>query len=602
VLFVFYTEDEEIEEVQTLPAGYSVANRYKIQSVVGVGGMGVVYLAKDQVLGGEGVALKVLHRDYARKHKYMQRFLREVQLMHRVNHPNVVRTFDVGADGDLVYFTMEYVPGRSLQDLLDSGQFSPQQAISILAQICDGLDAIHKEAIVHRDLKPGNVIIVPKSEVKIADFGLARPEVSSLTSHNEVIGSAAYMAPEIWLGKEVTPAIDIYSLGVLAYELVTGVLPYDSDTPATMMRMHLDNEPVPPIELNEHTPLWLSKLILRLLAKNPADRPDNAAEIGDYIARHAGAALVRPAHEGTTTENIAPTIDTTFIEQLEDKSQSSDNEDWSTQSRNQPKIVDAEELGGKLYSYRVKESGTQKLKKHHKSLSYVFAISALLQLGVGWLQADASQTASAMIIGFSACLAILMPIATAALTTDWRTFKSFCFTTLVFFIFAALTIGLTIAAPLANGGEFAIASASSLLRAVSTQLSSALFLAPFYAISESTVVGSGLAVFPQAVTPLYSNWLSLLLCIGFTTVVFWKLVCNNPPTKLVRIVILTTAAVVIQCLQALCLNYFLHDSVLTLEAAKSPIIWWPVGVVSILNWLVIACLVIQSNKSSANLE
>lgn len=277
--------DEDIERNTSghLPFGTLIAGRYEIQRAIGTGGMGVVYLAIDRVLGGEPLAIKILRSDFVHDAIHTRRFLREVQLMRRVNHKNVVRTFDVGVDESIIYFTMEFVPGSSLAKLVHSYSFSNEELVNLVTQIVDGLDAIHSANIIHRDLKPGNIIMLPDGGIKIADFGVARPEDSDLTAHNEIIGSAAYMAPETWAGRAATPAVDYYSLGVILYEIATGEHPFKGRSPAEIMNKHLDSAPVPPRELNKSIQTWFNKLILRLLEKSPHQRLHAPMEIKNFL-------------------------------------------------------------------------------------------------------------------------------------------------------------------------------------------------------------------------------------------------------------------------------------------------------------------------------
>jgi len=271
-------------DASELPRGFLVAKRYTIERSLGTGGMGAVYLARDSYLDEELIAMKVLHAELVVDEKQTQRFLREVQLMKRVEHKNVVRTYDVGSDGEVVFFTMEYVPGRPLESFIDGQTFPMSELPKLITQVCSGLEAIHKAGIIHRDLKPANIIVSDDYSVKITDFGVARPEYSELTAHNEIIGSALYISPEVWLGTKLTPSVDLYSFGVLLYELTTGVLPFDGDSPAALMRMHLEYKPQPPKNLNPDIPPWLSKLILHLLEKSSDDRPRDAREVIDYVS------------------------------------------------------------------------------------------------------------------------------------------------------------------------------------------------------------------------------------------------------------------------------------------------------------------------------
>ena len=275
------------EQENDLHKGHLISGRYRIERCLGSGGMGSVYLATDLMLEDRKVAVKVLHKEFARDKSIEKRFMREVQLMHAVNHQNVVRTFDIGREGDLVYFTMEFIQGEPLDYIEDHGEVSFDRIASFTVQICAGLEAIHNSEVVHRDLKPGNIMILPNDVVKITDFGVARPKSSDLTQHNEIVGSVHYMAPEVWLGKPLTPAIDYYSLGIILYELVTGTVPFESEETARMMWLHVKRPPTPPKSARADTPNWLNQLILKLLAKTPEDRLTNPREIIAFVQAHA---------------------------------------------------------------------------------------------------------------------------------------------------------------------------------------------------------------------------------------------------------------------------------------------------------------------------
>lgn len=266
--------------------GTIIADRYQIIQTLGTGGMGTVYLATDSFLGDEPVAIKILHPDYVRNTTQTSRFLREVQLMRRVSQRNVVRTYDVGTAGDLIFFTMEYVSGVSFERKMDEAPFDNQRVIDYTLQLCDALQTIHEADIIHRDLKPGNILLLEDGTVKITDFGVARPQRSSLTSHDEIVGSVCYIAPELWLGEPATAAVDLYAFGVILYEMCTGEVPFDGDSPIALMRLHLDKVPTPPIELNPHIPVWLNQVILKLLEKKMDNRPCSAEQVAEFIKLH----------------------------------------------------------------------------------------------------------------------------------------------------------------------------------------------------------------------------------------------------------------------------------------------------------------------------
>ena len=271
-----------------LPTEGLFAGRYKIGRVLGSGGMGTVYLAQDTVLGGEEVALKILHLDRVADESHVQRFLREVQLTRRVTHPNVVRTFELGQEGEKLFFTMEVVHGTTLKEYAKQNEIEPHEVARLLAEISKGLHAIHEQGVVHRDLKLSNVMVTESGAVKIADFGVARPEVSDLTCTDEIVGSATHMSPEVWKGNPITAATDLYSLGIMAYELLTRQLPFEAQSCHEMMWKHINATPKHPIEICPEMPLWLDQLVIRLLAKDPANRFATAHALVEEIAHHLG--------------------------------------------------------------------------------------------------------------------------------------------------------------------------------------------------------------------------------------------------------------------------------------------------------------------------
>ncbi|MCB0353787.1 MAG: serine/threonine protein kinase [Bdellovibrionales bacterium] len=295
-------------EEQQLLENTRFAERYKILRRIGKGGMGEVYLAQDTILNNETVALKVLLKKITSSEKHTQRFLREVQLTRQVTHENIVRTFDVGVSNGALFFTMEFVEGESLSEIIRRGPMSWLDAGDLLLQLCSGLEAIHEREIVHRDLKPGNIIVTKDGVAKITDFGVARPSVSELTTHDEVIGSAHYMAPEVWVGKDISFAADIYALGVVAYELLTGCVPFDADSPAELMWKHLEEKPVPPVELNQSIPDWLNQLVLALLEKDHAKRPYLAGEVKNFIRRSLNGTAITGELHVLAPEVVAETV------------------------------------------------------------------------------------------------------------------------------------------------------------------------------------------------------------------------------------------------------------------------------------------------------
>ncbi len=304
----------DLMNLDPISEGQVISGRYEIKRLLGSGGMGAVYLAEDRVLEGNKVALKILHDEMTRDQELTKRFLREVQLMHQVNHKNVVRTYDVGLEGSSIYFTMEFVSGEPLVEILDSishkGHVSIERIANLTIQICEGLEAIHQSEILHRDLKPQNIMVLPNDVIKITDFGVARPKDSTLTQHNEIIGSAEYMAPEIWTGNALTPSVDLYAFGVILYELATGKLPFESEEPARLMWLHIKQPPTPPKSIRGDIPAWLNQLILGLLQKRAKDRPANAGEVVNFVKANANG--FRPGGDVTASQQGTKVFDSSI--------------------------------------------------------------------------------------------------------------------------------------------------------------------------------------------------------------------------------------------------------------------------------------------------
>lgn len=266
--------DLELREEKHLFAG-----RYQLQRRVGAGGMGQVYLARDTLLEQDNVALKLLHTSLSVDERQVKRFLREVHLTRKVTHTNVVRTFEVGEAEGHLYFTMEYVEGQTVRELLQERSISLEEALNILIQAAQGLRAIHEHSIIHRDFKPGNLLLMPSGSLKITDFGVARPYSSELTNHDEVLGSVPYMAPEVWTGGEIGVEADLYSFGVVAYELLTGILPFEGECAPELMYKHLSVIPQRPSSLVGTVPEELDRLTLKLLEKKSEARFRSAEEV-----------------------------------------------------------------------------------------------------------------------------------------------------------------------------------------------------------------------------------------------------------------------------------------------------------------------------------
>jgi serine/threonine-protein kinase len=276
--------------------GRIVRNRFRINFPLGRGGMSTVYLARD-VYDGSLFAVKVLRADYILDEAFRARFLNELKAVRRIHHPAVVRMYDVGElnDGRL-FLVMEYVHGCTLRKLVKKGQLEPDLAIPILCTIADGLRAAHQKGVVHRDLKPGNVLIPkrpsPDAVARVLDFGIARIMGSpNITSTAEVIGTPLYIAPEQAIGDPVDHRTDIYSLGVMMYEIFGGRLPFFGKDPGALLRQHIRVKPrrMSVINRNLAIPREIENMVMRCLEKSPARRPANMSEIIDVLARHERA-------------------------------------------------------------------------------------------------------------------------------------------------------------------------------------------------------------------------------------------------------------------------------------------------------------------------
>ncbi|MHB1450680.1 MAG: Stk1 family PASTA domain-containing Ser/Thr kinase [Coriobacteriia bacterium] len=261
--------------------------RYRVIEKIGSGGMADVFKAVDEVLG-RTVAVKVLHARYASDPTFVARFRQEAQAAANLSHPNIVNMYDWGRDGDTYYIVMEYVKGTDLKSLVtQQGPMDPHKAAEYAAQICSALAVAHGYDIIHRDIKPHNIVLTPDGTIKVMDFGIARAGNTTMTQTGSVLGTAQYISPEQAQGRQLSPASDLYSLGVTLYEMVTGRPPFDADTPVATALQQVNDEPLPPRQVRASIPPALEAVILRSMRKNPAERYDSAAEMRDDLRRAA---------------------------------------------------------------------------------------------------------------------------------------------------------------------------------------------------------------------------------------------------------------------------------------------------------------------------
>jgi serine/threonine-protein kinase len=277
--------------------GELFANRYEIVEVIGTGGMGKVYKARDRELD-EMVALKTIRKDVLGSDPAaLERFKQEIKLARKATHKNIMRTFDFGDAGGVHFLTMEYVSGLTLRDLVRRQKDVPLGiALRIARQVCTGLYAAHDAGIIHRDVKGQNILIQPNGELKIMDFGIARPHgASNLTSVGAIVGTPEYMAPEQALGKEADFRSDIYSAGIVLYEIFTGRVPFTGRAPLEVAMMHVQAIAPPPIQVKPSLPPEIDAIIRKMIEKDPGKRFQTFAEVYAALSKVAAPPAAKAA-------------------------------------------------------------------------------------------------------------------------------------------------------------------------------------------------------------------------------------------------------------------------------------------------------------------
>ena len=320
-----------------------LANRYRLTEQIGMGGMAIVYRAVD-LRTGHNVAVKVLRPEYNEDSEFISRFQREAEAASKMTHHNIVNLLDVGMDGDSRYLVMEYVQGKTLKTVIqERGKLSPALAGQITIRILSALEHAHRNGIVHRDIKPQNILVHADGHIKVADFGIARiANSSTLTKGDNVMGSVHYFSPEQAKGEGANATSDIYSTGVVLYEMLTGRVPYDGDNPVAVAMQHLHATPVPIQNLAPDVPPALVHVCMKAMEKNPSQRYQTARDMAADIRAALENRPERPAYPEKELdiqqpkpqikdENGKPISDTGRNKTAADKNQDNhyDSDSWS---------------------------------------------------------------------------------------------------------------------------------------------------------------------------------------------------------------------------------------------------------------------------------
>jgi serine/threonine-protein kinase len=300
-----------------------MGNRYELLKQLGGGGMAIVYMGRDTLLN-RLVTVKMLRPEFTSDEDFVKRFRREAQAVASLSHPNIVSIYDVGQEDKVHYLVMEYVEGDNLKNLIrEQGVVPVDRAVEIARQISDALQHAHENNIVHRDIKPQNILITKEGRPKLTDFGIAREATTAtLTQTDTIVGSVHYLSPEQARGETAGPRSDIYSLGIVLYEMVTGVLPFQGETPIGVALKHIQESPVPPSSLKPSVSPGLERIITRAMAKNPVDRYQSAKDMAADLERLSGTAVAESKKED---DEFATRVIPAIIPKQEDSQPAGEN-------------------------------------------------------------------------------------------------------------------------------------------------------------------------------------------------------------------------------------------------------------------------------------
>lgn len=330
-----YNPERDMQKASPPSSTPLLGNRYQLQQTLGTGGMAVVYLARDLMLE-RPVAIKVLRQDFSRDEDFRDRFRQEARAAANLSHPNIVMVHDFGLDAGRLYIVMEYIPGTDLKTMMKQRRrFTVDEAMPLIVQACAGIGYAHRAGLVHCDVKPHNMLVSPDQRLKVTDFGIARALASIQPDEkNDVVwGSPQYFSPEQAAGYAPSPASDVYSLGVILYEMLTGQLPFTSDDSSELARLHRDSQPTPPRRINPDIPPALESILLKVLSKEPSARYRTADQLGRVLLTfsntsdpYAGniptaqnsAATVVSGHTPSHPIHVAPVVEVPRPRQADD--------------------------------------------------------------------------------------------------------------------------------------------------------------------------------------------------------------------------------------------------------------------------------------------
>jgi serine/threonine-protein kinase len=288
--------------------GALLNNRYQLLDRLGSGGMADVFRARDLMLD-RYVAIKLLREDYSRNVSFQERFRQEARAAANLSHPNIVTVHDFGVDENgLVYIIMEYIPGKDMKSILrQRGRFTVEEGIPLMIQACAGIGYAHRAGLVHCDVKPHNMLVSPDRRLKVTDFGIARALATILPGEKTdmVWGSPQYFSPEQAAGEAPSPASDVYSLGVVLYEMLTGTPPFTASTPDELARLHLHAQPIPISEYVPDVPAALEEIVMKVLSKEPAARYRTADQLGRVLIKFGAKRDEPPAPALSLTPEVA---------------------------------------------------------------------------------------------------------------------------------------------------------------------------------------------------------------------------------------------------------------------------------------------------------